>query len=68
MGLTILAWHEFLEVQGAPSNDSKVKSDPEEDSTEKHMGMDTEKDTLVRTNVQSSGPWIILLICFGEWR
>lgn len=56
MGLTIRALHEFLEVQGTPSNDSKVKSDPEEDSTEKHMGMDTEKDTLVRTNVQSGGP------------
>lgn len=66
--LTMLAWPVSLEVNGAPSKDSKIKTDPQEYSMEKHMGVDTEKDTFLRTSAHHGGTWIILPICFSEWR
>ena len=58
----------FLEVEGAPSNDSETQTDPQEDPMEQHLEMHTEKDTFVRTNAHRGGARVILLIRFGEWR
>lgn len=38
MGPTKLTQHEFLLVRGSPSNDSKIKTVPQEYSMEKHLG------------------------------
>lgn len=55
MGLKMLAQNEFLLVKGSPLKDSKMKTVPQECSAEKHLGMDKEKDTFIRTNVHCGG-------------
>lgn len=53
--LKMLAQNKILLVKGSPLKDSKMKTVPQECSVEKHLGMDKEKDTFIRTNVHCGG-------------